>query len=252
MSNTSPHLGALELQELLGPAGSVEVAGHLTECIECRIRAARLARDAGVAVPSESSLSRILAADSRLAPALIATAGSGGEPSTPSPGELWRVGEDDVLLVWVRKVFDGSVDVMPVVLDVDLADDQTLLLPANSSRLGLDLGVITSVRGHVHVDAFLSRIDDLGDNALGQVAELMAATSEGRQAHGMPVGAPVYDPDDQRLEYQQALADLLADLGPAAWTARRRMVKIPPLPPLPPWCRRSQTMPTPSGPLQAP
>lgn len=220
MSDTSPHLGVLELQELLRTGGSVDVAEHLTECVECRIRAERLARAAEVGTASGSSLSRILAADARLAPSLLAAA-SGSETTTPSPGELWRVGEDDALLVWVRKVFDGSADVMPVVLDVDLADEQTLLLPADATRLGVELGVITSVRGHVHAGAFLSRVEDLGDTVARQVAELSVATMEGRQPHGLKVGPPVYDADDQRVEYQQTLADLLADLGPRAWTSRR-------------------------------
>ena len=220
LSNAFSHLGVLELQELLRAGGSVEVAEHLAECVECRIRAARLARAAEVAPPSNSSLSRILASDTRLAPAVVAAA-TGSETATPSTGELWRVGDDDALLVWVRKVFDGSADVMPVVLDVDLADDQTLLLPANATSLGMELGVITSVRGHVHADVFLSQVGDLGDRVTRQVAEVTAASLEGRPPRGVPVGTRVHDPDDQRVEYQQTLADLLADLGPGAWTARK-------------------------------
>lgn len=222
MSEVFPHLGALELQELLRTGGSVEVAEHLTACIECRIRAARLARAAEVAAASDSALSRILDSDTHLTPAVVTAAALGSESATPSAGELWRVGEDDALLVWVRKVFDRSADVMPVVLDVELADDQTLLLPAEATSLGMELGVITSVRGHVHADVFLSRIGDLGDRVTQQVAEVTAAALEGRPPGGVPVGTRVHDPDDQRVEYQQTLADLLADLGPGAWTARKK------------------------------
>lgn len=224
MSNASPHLGALELQELLRTGWSGEVIDHLAECVECRIRATRLARAAEVPAPSDSSLSRILASDARLTSTLVRTAAPGPAASTPSAGELWRVGEDDALLVWVRKVFDGSADVIPVVLDVDLADDQTLLLPSDATMLGMEVGVVTSVRGHVHADAFLSRIDALGDSVAGQVAQIMAAAQEGRPPTGVHVGTPVHDPDDQRVEYQQTLADLLADLGPGAWTARHAAV----------------------------
>ena len=224
MSNASPHLGALELQELLRAGGSGDVVDHLNECVECRIRATRLARAAEVPAASNSSLSRILASDTRLTSTLVETAAPGPGARTPSAGELWRVGEEDALLVWVRKVFDGSADVIPVVLDVDLADDQTLLLPPNATMLGTELGVVTSVRGHVHADAFLSRIDDLGDSVASQVAQVMAAAEEGRPPSGVPVGTPVHDPDDQRVEYQQTLADLLADLGPGAWTARHAAV----------------------------
>lgn len=224
MSNASPHLGALELQDLLRTGGSVDVVDHLAECVECRIRIARLARAAEAAAPSESSLSRILASDTRLAPALFAAATSVRDTATPSAGELWRVGEPDAFLVWVRKVFDGSADVMPVVLDVELADDQTLLLSADATTLGMELAVVTSVRGHVHADAFLSRVEDLGGTVGRQVAEVMAAAQEGRQPQGVSVGTPVHDADDQRVEYQQTLADLLAGVGPGAWTVRHASV----------------------------
>jgi hypothetical protein len=214
----------LELQELLLTGGSIEAVDHLAECVECRIRTARLARAAELPLPSQSSMSRILASDTRLNSALVATAASERDSATPSPGELWRIGEGDALLVWVRKVFDHSADVMPVVLDVDLADDQTLLLPADATMLGMELGLVTSVRGHVHADAFLSRVGHLGDLVARQVADMVAAAQEGRQPQGMPVGTPVHDPDDQRVEYQQTLADLLAGFGPGAWTARRAAV----------------------------
>jgi len=223
LSNDRHHLGVTELQDLIETGGSATVAQHLADCTECRIRAARLARTTGVPSPSSSTLDRILTSDTRLSPEIAGASRAYPQATSPTAGELWRVGEGDVLLVWVRRVLDGAADVIPVVLDVDLADDHTLLLPASSTTLGLDLGLVTSVRGHVHLDAFLSRVDTLDATVADQVSEVMQATNDRRAPSGVSVGTPVYDPDDQRVEFQQTVADLLADFGPGTWNDGQQM-----------------------------
>lgn len=225
MTAASPHLSALELEGVLRAGASVDEANHLAECVECRVRAARTAQAGGLPVPSESALARITGSQARVGPALAAASLATPGDGPPQAGELWRVGSDEALLVWVRRVLDGAVDVMPVVLDVHLADEQTLLLPAAASPLGHDLAVVTSVRAHVHPDAFLSRLHDLGNRVAADVAEVMAAAREGRPVEQAPVGPPVLDPDDQRIEYQQTLADILAGLGPAAWRRRQERTR---------------------------
>lgn len=220
LSTKSPHLGALELEDVLRAGASGDVAVHLSDCVECRIRAARLARAGGLPVPSDSALARITEAQTAVGPAVARASLPIPGDGPPRAGEVWRVGGDEALLVWVRRVLDGVVDVLPVILDVDLADEQTLLLPTKASPLGLDLAIVTSVRAHIHPAAFLSRVHDLGEQVAGDVAEVMAAAREGRPAADVPVGPPVLDADDQRIEYQQTLADVLADLGPAAWSRR--------------------------------
>jgi hypothetical protein len=144
-----------------------------------------------------------------------------GPVRKPAAGELWRAGTDDALLVWVRNVRDGAVDVIPVVLDAELADDATLLLPAEDSSLGMGLAVITSLRSLVHPGAFLTFVAELPTIIAGQTMEVAAARQEGRRPRGAPVGTAVKDPDDQRVEYQQTLADVLAELAPATWQRRR-------------------------------
>lgn len=225
MSAASPHLSALELEGVLRAGASADEAEHLAECVECRVRAARTARAGGLPVPSDSALARITSSQTRIGPAVAAASLTTQTDAFPKPGELWRVGGDEALLVWVRRVLDGAVDALPVVLDVDLADDQTLLLPASSTPLGLDLAIVTSVRAHVHPDAFLSRLHDPGKQVAADIAEVMAAAREGRPAEQATVGAPVVDPDDQRIEYQQTLADILAGLGPAAWQRRQERIR---------------------------
>jgi hypothetical protein len=222
LSAASPHLSALELEAVLREAASAGEAVHLADCVECRVRAARMARASELPVPSRSALARITESQTRVGPALAAASLPTSEDGSPRAGELWRVGGDEALLVWVRRVLDGAVDVLPVVLDTDLGDEQTLLLPASASPLALDLAVVTSVQAHVHPDAFLSRVDDLGEQVTADIAEVMTAAREGRPAQQVQVGPVVLDPDDQRIEYQQTLADVLAGLGPAAWTRRQQ------------------------------
>jgi hypothetical protein len=221
LSAASPHLSALELEGALRARASADEAAHLAECVECRVRAARTARAGGLPVPSDSALARITGSQTRIGPAISAASLAAHTDASPQAGELWRIGGDEASLVWVRRVLDGAVDVLPVVLDVDLADDQTLLLPAWSTPLGLDLAVVTAVRAHVHPDAFLFRLYDLGQQVAADIGEVMAAAREGRPAEQATVGPPIVDPDDQRIEYQQTLADILADLGPAAWQRRQ-------------------------------
>ena len=221
MSAASPHLSALELEDVLREAASSDKAAHLADCVECRVRAARMARAGGLPVPSSSALARITESQARIGPAVAAASLPAAEDGPPRAGELWRVGGDEALLVWVRRVLDGAVDVLPVVLDADLGDEQTLLLPASASPLDLELAVVTSVQAHVHPEAFLSRVHDLGEQVAADIAEVMAAAQEGRPVQQVQVGPVVLDPDDQRIEYQQTLADVLAGLGPAAWARRQ-------------------------------
>lgn len=220
MSAASTHLGALELEDVLREGASPEQAAHLDVCVECRVRTARLAQAGGLPLPSESALGRITAAQAMVGTAVAAASLPAPADGPPRVGELWRIGGDEALLVWVRRVLHGVVDVLPVVLDVDLADEQTLLLPAAASPLDLDLAVVTSLRAHVHPDSFITRVHNLGDQTAADVAEVMSAARDGRPPEGVAVGPPVLDPDDQRIEYQKTVADVLADLGPAAWARR--------------------------------
>jgi hypothetical protein len=134
-----------------------------------------------------------------------------------TPGGVWRVGNDEAQLVWVRRVFDDSAAVVSVTLDVELADEYTLIIPADESPISLDLAVMTTVEAHVDMRAFLQHIADL------QVDEQITRLRQ-RRRDGLPspsdllTGPPISRDDDQRLEYRQLLADLLADLSPGAYS----------------------------------
>jgi hypothetical protein len=196
----------------LTSAGAADVAAHLAGCLACRVWETRL-RHAMVAEADGSVTARLIAVaqpiPDDLRTALAAPPGAG----VPASGDIWRVGADEALLVWVRSLASESATVVPVTLDVELADEYTLIVPAGESPLGLDLGLMTTIEGDVDLRAFLHQIAALpvGD----QVTELLLARSAGRPPPpGLLTGSPAGRDDDQRLEYHHVLAGLLSSLSP--------------------------------------
>jgi hypothetical protein len=164
--------------------------------------------------PSEDAVARILEASSP-GPAMLARLTSTHDEGPPRPGELWRVGRDEALLVWIRRVLADAVDVIPAVLDIDLADQESVILPAHVTPIGMSIALLTGVRGHVGMPAFLERIGYV--DASAEVQEVMSAARDGRASQAVDVGPPIESGDDQRIEYRQVVADLLADLAPSTW-----------------------------------
>src|SRR5215470_13409220 len=188
---------------------------HLDECLACRVRMSRIRRAAGLASASADSLQRILQAATPLEH-VLADVVSSDRDRQPQPNEIWRVGRSEALLVWVRQVFDdGVADVIPLVLDVELADQESVIVGAKTTPLATETAAMVSLRTHVHVGAFRNRIGIL--DIRKDIAEVMTAMREGRRPSGVRVGPPIDDNDDQRIEYRQALRDLLAELSPSAW-----------------------------------
>jgi hypothetical protein len=78
----------------------------------------------------------------------------------PEAGELWRVGRDEAVLVWVRDIVSAhSVEVVPVVLEASLANDTTVAIAPDATVLGVEALALVSLRTHIHVDAFINRLD---------------------------------------------------------------------------------------------
>jgi hypothetical protein len=194
-------------------AGAAGVAAHLDSCLACRVWETRL-RHARVAEADGSVTARLTAAAQAIPEDLRNALAVPPGAAVPAAGDIWRVGSDEALLVWVRRLASESATVIPVTLDVELADEYTLIVPAGESPLGLDLALMTAVEGHVDRRAFLQQIAALpvGD----QITQLVLARSDGRPPPpGLLTGSPA-SRDDERLEYQQVLAGLLAGLSPGA------------------------------------
>ena len=196
--------------------GAAGVEAHLDSCLACRIWETRL-RHARVAEADGSVTARLTAAAQAIPEDLHNALAVRAGVDVPAAADIWRVGTHEALLVWVRRLFDASATVVPVTLDVELADEYTLIVPAGESPLGLDLALITTVEGHVDVRAFLQRIAALPVD--DQITQLFLARGKGRPSPpGLLTGSPVSRDDDQRLEYRQLLAGLLAGLSPGAFS----------------------------------
>lgn len=197
------------------PGGATWTLEHLEECLACRVRLSRIREAAGLEPARSDSLQRIVQASTPL-PDLLTSIVADSQDRTPQPNDIWRVGRSEALLVWVRKVFeDGAVDVVPLVLDVDLADQESVIVDAELTPLATETAAMVALRTHVHIDSFLNRVGSVDIRAA--VNEVMTAVREGRRPSGVRVGPPIVDDDDQRLEYRQALRDLLGVLTPSVW-----------------------------------
>lgn len=213
-ANTHPTSNEL-LAALRQPDQATSTLEHLDECLACRVRLSRVREVEGLPPPDADSLRRIVQACTPLPDTLIDVVSSGYD-ETPRSNDIWRIGRYEALLVWVRKVFDdGIADVIPLVLDVELADQESVIVGADETPLATETAAMVALRTHVHVGSFINRVGSL--DIRGAVAEVMAAVREGRRASGVRVGLPIEDDDDQRFEYRQALRDLLSELSPSAW-----------------------------------
>jgi hypothetical protein len=195
--------------------GTASTLEHIDECRACAVRFSRLRSESGPVEPGHRSLEYILEGSTPL-PDVLTDLVAVGRGDDPQPNEVWRIGLEEAVLVWVRQVFsDGVADVVPLTLDVDLADRESIIIGAERTLLATELSAMVALRAHVHTGAFLNCIDVL--DIRKDVSEVMTAVREGRRPSGVRVGPPIEDSDDQRLEYRQALRDLLAELSPSAW-----------------------------------
>jgi hypothetical protein len=205
--------------ELIGFADSqdadaaVGIAAHVGRCLACKIKAIRLS-SAHISTPDDAAIRRLVVSSPTIARPISDALRSRPAPGAhPASGEIWRIGLSEASLAWVRRVLDDSALVLPVTLDIDLADEYTLLVPAVESPTGTDVAIVASVEGQVDLRAFLQRLGPVQVDA--QISQLRLARRNGRLPDtDIPNGPPIESPDDQRLEYRQLLADLLADLSP--------------------------------------
>lgn len=132
----------------------------------------------------------------------------------PQPGELWRVGQREAVLVWVRKILpDGVADVIAVTMEVEMAELTSLLVSATSTPFQTPLAVLTMVRTHLPWSVFLSRICAL--DIARDVEEVIRADRAGRLPTGCWVGPPITSDDDERIAFRQQLMALLASWAPS-------------------------------------
>jgi hypothetical protein len=195
---------------------------HVQDCPTCHGRLSRLRASADFTPPTDGAIQRLVKATTPML-AVVADLVAPTPDREPQTNEIWRVGRNEAVLVWVRQVFDdGVADVVPLVLDVALADQHSIIVRADATPLATETVAMVALRSHVHFEVFINRVGEL--DIRREVDEVMAAVQEGRRPSGVPVGPPIDDDRDQRLEYRQAIRDLLDELAPSAWSAASDIV----------------------------
>ena len=201
-----------------------DVSKHLAGCLRCRAHALRLAASKWQRV-SQAAVAALLP-NSPVLPNGIVVAARDASPSqevAPVAGELWRARDraDDgpgatAVLVWVRRVFASTALVLPVVLDIEMADDETLLLGPDESPLGVDAAVLTGVDAEVLTTNLTTRIGFLG--IAHDVSAVRDAARGGSAAlpQGLRTGPPIVRDDDQRIDFRQAIGEMVAAMGALA------------------------------------
>ncbi len=165
------------------PGADLEVAdlqAHLLDCRVCRVRRDRLRR----ATPADLHLDRALPSPEITPPV--------GEPGSPAVDDLWLAGDDERLLVHVLRLEEGRALVAPVTLDVEAADDETLIVDGGPPGLG-PLAIHPRLATEVPASVLVERMGHL-------------------DVAGARRGSPIVDATDPRLEVRQLLADRLASL----------------------------------------
>jgi hypothetical protein len=104
--------------------------------------------------------------------------------------------------------------VVPVSFDTELADEHTLLVPAEASPLGTPLSLHVAVEATIDDRALRDRLGPV--DIAREVESVRAAWLTGEPAQGLTVGPSIVSALDERIEYRGALADALAELAPAA------------------------------------
>ncbi|GIL36941.1 hypothetical protein [Phycicoccus sp. DTK01] len=225
-----PHLSSRELAAARNHTGdlvsndnddfSPAAARHLSRCAVCKIRVNRLKRSEDPPPPSLDLAAR-LSSDTPLVSARLVQAMQSTHPADirPAAGELWRAGHDEALLVWVRDLVGShAVEVVPVALDASLADETSISIEPDATVLGIGALALVSLRTHIHVDAFINRLDVIDLRA--EVEEVILATRE----HRLPTGVALADHD--QWNYATAKADRddfhnqLLQLHPVVWDGR--------------------------------
>jgi hypothetical protein len=119
----------------------------------------------------------------------------------PQPGELWRARDADghtAALVLVRAVEGDGLVVVPVTFDVDHADERTLLVPAESSPLGIALAVHDALEHTVDLSTAIDRLGSI-------------------DAGGADRGTPVVSPLDERAEFHASIASVAGGDDDGDW-----------------------------------
>lgn len=175
------------------------ITSHLAECLLCRIKQRRLV---GTPPMEFVDARRLTAPDF----GLIDVAPAAGEG--PQRGELWLTTSDESTMVLVRSVRadDAGVVVVPVTLDVEVADQGVLILDEIASPLVVPVAIYEDLTVSLPTHALAERVVPRRADV-----DLWALSDDDE---GVSRGSPIESPADPRLEIRQYLVDQLTALDP--------------------------------------
>lgn len=173
------------------------IASHLAQCLLCRIKRQRLS---GAPPMDLTDVRSVVAPDF----AAIDVEPRNGDPR---PGELWLTSADDAAMVLVRSIrADGDgVVVVPVTLEIEVADQRVLTLDEAASPLAVPMAIYEDLVVSLPIGALAERVIPRSD------VDLMVLADDDE---GVSRGAPIRSATDPRLEVRQYLVDRLTALDP--------------------------------------
>ena len=186
-------------------ASGLDIEGHLTDCLYCRVR-----------------LDRIKIIDPRLEPPAYAVPSRPVSDETlellaanPLPkveaGQVWLAqGDHGQLMVWIGRLRSNTVAalVCPVTPNIDAVDDSALIVEL--PNIG-PVGVVSSLVGSVDISRLMAHLGDLDiASDLQRIAD--APPTDART--GLKTGRPITGPSDERHEFYESLMYQLDNLDP--------------------------------------
>jgi hypothetical protein len=185
------------VEGVLDGAASRVVETHLASCLLCRIKRQRFT---GVA-PFELTDVR----DVRV-PEFGAIEVEDAPGTAARRGELWLTNADEAMMVLVRSVRenDYGIVVVPVTLDIEVADSGALILDASASPVAVPIGIYDRLAVSLPSSALFGRVIPLRSDI-----DLLALVAG---EPGVSRGTPLEGSEDPRLEVRQYLSDRLVAL----------------------------------------
>lgn len=213
MNDRGRHPTALELSEWLDGNASDRVGRHIEACAVCRHHVAGAA-PAGPAEPSSVPADFNVSVPDRLVEKFTRSDQPG-----PEQGQVRRLRWDDQTALAVLWSVGGTdCTVMPTSVDTHLADDRTLIVPAERSPVGVEVGVWTDVDQEVPLAVLERYLGEFDRQVIDTVEALREGTGAGSLPEGLGVGVRPGSALDDRAQYRGVLRAALEELASAgAW-----------------------------------
>ncbi|MFD8600771.1 hypothetical protein ACWDMY_25185 [Streptomyces globisporus] len=214
-------LDIVEFFDRRNEVASHSVGDHIQSCKVCAIRLRRVAQNSNTQQGEGDSvvvksLGGVASEEKGSHP--LASFVNAGRVVDPQPGQVWRLHWEDVThLALIASTACGNLTIWPVTLDVLLADESSLLVPASESGgLDLELAVWPAIETGIGAYVLERYVTDILPPE--RLRELRRAYRSGDElpAQWLP-GVAVDGPESSRGRFRTDLIQVAAFLGEASW-----------------------------------